>query len=160
MDMIAELKKTPFNELPTMAKKALLQYWVLEGDVLDNCESDAIQKLITAAGESCHNIDWHSLISLADSEPFFSDRIVRYGELPASAVQAHIMAHSVEIGERFDSFNDYHRWYGDVEQPETYHESWPLLMCEDDYDCVLDGSHRLHVYIDQQRHIIPVLYLS
>lgn len=70
--------------------------------------------------------------------------------LPMKELTDHIMKTNIEIGDDFDSFEDYHQWYmrGDGVDKRDNHK-WAVALSGTKGESLDDGWHRLHSYYSQ-----------
>ena len=63
-----------------------------------------------------------------------------------------------EVTERleWDSFENYHKWYGD-EQTDHGDSVLPIIIDFDDEELIIDGWHRFHSYVRKGLNKVPVL---
>lgn len=56
----------------------------------------------------------------------------------------------------FNTFDEYHKWYGD-EQTNHGDSVLPIIIDYDDEELIIDGWHRFHSYVRKGLNEIPVL---
>jgi len=56
----------------------------------------------------------------------------------------------------FNTFDEYHKWYGD-EQTDHGDSVLPIIIDYDDEELIIDGWHRFHSYVRKGLNKIPVL---
>lgn len=132
-DIKKSLKVSKFKELPIEYKESI----------------------VIRALEINEDIEWVSsnindaIIQYQDIE---GDRLFYWGEVPIDIIKEQIM--SSDIGIDFDSFEDYHIWYGD---PGNRYERLIPIIIGDPGEFISDGWHRFHSYVDRGVDIIPVI---
>ena len=74
-----------------------------------------------------------------------------YGVVPIKLIED-------EVTERleWDSFENYHKWYGD-EQTDHGDSVLPIIIDFDDEELIIDGWHRFHSYVRKGLNKVPVL---
>ena len=74
-----------------------------------------------------------------------------YGVVPIELIEN-------EVAKRleWDSFEDYHKWYGD-EETDHGDSVLPVIIDFDDEELIVDGWHRFHSYVRKGLTKIPVL---
>ena len=137
------IKTTSFEELPYEYKKSLIIY-MYEGDVVDwsiDLDRDVVSqndKLIK------------TLINDYESTGRLRHKSFGYGVVPMKIL-------TDEITDRlgYDSFEEYHKDYGD----NTDHGSsvLPVILSFDNDELIEDGWHRFHSYYRKGLKNIPVV---
>lgn len=127
-----------FRLLPIDAKKALIQYFVLEGD------ADGFSDVDRDGTPTSQQ--WSQLIARADD--VWSNENYELNTLSLADAKAFVWEHSPDIQDEHDSFDEYHACYisgGDI--PEHADSSWPVLAMPSCEEALLDGWHRFHSYV-------------
>lgn len=130
-----------FNELPSACKKALIQYFAIDG----------YHKDITGDG-------WDKLISQANIA--WKDRVYHLENATTEDAIRHVWDNSPELKHDYESFDKYHQAYlsgGGI--PAHPNSDWPILSSPDGFEALIDGWHRFHAYIEQGFTHIPILHL-
>ena len=81
----------------------------------------------------------------------FKRKMYYYGAVPIKLIED-------EVTERlgWDSFENYHKWYGD-EETDHGDSVLPIIIDFDDEELIIDGWHRFHSYVRKGLTKIPVL---
>jgi len=95
--------------------------------------------------------------------PFFvkehGSEMFGYVEIPIEDLIEAVM-HDEEIGEQFQTFEDYHDWYLSQGHMPRHgpRGRWPVILSSFDEETLQDGWHRFHHYIRQGARMIPAVY--
>ena len=142
-----------FPQLPTEAKKSIIQFYFIEcGDIFHE-EDHPYRDLKT------HNDDglvaWDSLLPAFDK--LHKDDIYAFYEMPTQDIKDFMMSDACEFKDRFESFEEYHLDY--CEYNEANHSPlnrWPSIAeCEE--EGIIDGWHRFHDYVRKGHCTIPLI---
>jgi hypothetical protein len=143
-----------FSELPTPAKKAIIQYRGIEGDAWEQAlegidfSTEKGWDLAIAAVTKCYEEE----VFEHEEETFF------YYEMPVDVFKDLIMQTPSDFAGYHDTFKDYHEWYIDGEKLDNYpeEERWPALAWCDN-EGIIDGWHRTHDYVANGHKTIPLV---
>lgn len=135
-------KTVIFDKLPFEYKKSIVIY-MYEGDVdVDWSFYDII--------------DWNDNkkvdILIDDYSKKFGLKNYEYGLVPTDIIKDKIK-HVYDQ----DSFDEYHKWYGQTKDHGS--SILPILVSDKNDEYIEDGWHRFHSYIDKNLVEIPVVKL-
>jgi hypothetical protein len=141
-----------FPELSIEAKKSLIQYAAIDGDV----ESGMMNELDQIGFDfSEGNINWNVLFTYFDI--VWSERAYTTYDMPTEELTLFLMSQDCDFASEFSSFHEYHLSYLDKNTP--YHTAvsrWPCIA-SDPEEGILDGWHRLHSYYRSGHSTIPLI---
>jgi hypothetical protein len=129
VDLGDYLNVVPFYKLPYIYQKSLM---IFKNEGVTN--DDDIKELI--------NDELHSK---SKRKMFY------FGIVPIDLIKD-------EVAKRldFNTFDEYHKWYGD-EQTNHGDSVLPIIIDYDDEELIIDGWHRFHSYVRKGLNKIPVL---
>ena len=127
-----------FLDLPTGAKKALVQYFGVESGCESFREFDDLIKLSDS--------EVRKAISLADS--LWGDQNFSLKTLTTEDAKLYIVSNSPDLRDDFSSFDDHHSHYLCEDNPNHKMNDWPVLAQPSVGEALLDGWHRFHSYVN------------
>ena len=128
-DISSYLDITPFYKLPYLYQKSLM---------------------IFRNEGTTNDIEIKDLIDDELQTPL-KKKMFYYGVVPIKLIED-------EVTKRleWDSFENYHKWYGD-EQTDHGDSVLPIIIDFDDEELIVDGWHRFHSYVRKGLNKVPVL---
>ena len=125
--------KISFNQLPNRAKKAVHEFYHMEG-----------YESLGELKDACEGI-------------FFSLEYIGMEEAKRRCMEL-----SEEYKEVYNSFEDYHKEYvGEgLHIPNHGSSVYPVIESHDCYDWLDDGWHRFHSYVMHGHTVLPVLKIG
>lgn len=169
---------TPFRDLPTEAKYAIIHYMCINGEAWSEVAHEIFKKCHLQQPKTgsreyrCRDIHTNKLLPLTHvldavipiADEFYGDLPFGYAEIPTNVLTASVMhdEHVVEHG--FNNFDDCHAEFAATEQLPNHRRTkrWPAILSSQDEhkETLQDGWHRFHSYYEAGDKTIPVVFYA
>ena len=139
-----ETQKLKFKDMPFDFQRSI---------VINNGENNNVDWSVIPSFVEANRALWGDKDSVQiwidDYAKVYGNTEFRIGEIDTEELKAKIMRSQCSS---FESFDDYHEWYGD----DTDHGDsvFPIVLSDCD-ECIEDGWHRFHSYIRKGLKVIP-----